>query len=44
MAFLTMERYRQLVATHGNGFRVSEPFLAPSYLQPVATGCARWTP
>ena len=33
---------RQLVATYGNGFRLSEPFSAPSHLPPVATGCDRW--
>jgi hypothetical protein len=41
---LTMERLRQLVATNGNGFRLSEPFSAPSLLLPVATGCDRWAP
>jgi hypothetical protein len=44
MAFLTMERLRQLVATHGNGLRRSEPFLAFFHLPPVATGCNRWAP
>jgi hypothetical protein len=39
-----MERRRQLVATHGNGFRLSEPFLAPADLPPVATGCDRSAP
>jgi hypothetical protein len=39
MAVLTMERLRQLVATDGNGFHLSEPFSAPSLLLPVATGC-----
>src|ERR671910_3755326 len=34
MAFLTI-----LVATHGNGFRVSEPLSRSSHLPPVATGC-----
>jgi hypothetical protein len=41
---LTMERLRQLVATHRNGFRLSEPFLVPSHLPLVATGCDRWAP
>src|SRR5918996_6593001 len=39
---LTMERLRQPVATHGNGVRLFEPFLRPSHLLPVATGCDRW--
>lgn len=39
-----MERLRQRVATHGNGFRLSEPFSAPSHLRPVAAGCARPAP
>jgi hypothetical protein len=41
---LTMERLRQLVATDGNGFRVTEPFWESSHLPPIATGCARWAP
>lgn len=41
---LTMERLRQPVATHGNGFRLFEPFLRRSYLPPVAMGCDRWAP
>ena len=40
---LTMERLRQ-VATDGSGFRLSEPFSAPSHLPPVATSCDRWAP
>ena len=41
---LTIERLRQLVATHGNGFRLSEPFWRASHLPPIATGCDRWAP
>src|ERR687892_2843210 len=41
---LTMERPRQPVATHDNGVRLFEPFLRPSHLPPVATGCDRWAP
>jgi len=36
MAFLPMEHRRQLVASHGNGFRLFEPFLRPSHF---AAGC-----
>jgi hypothetical protein len=36
MAFL-----RQLMATHGNGFRLSEPFSMLPHLPPVAIGCNR---
>jgi hypothetical protein len=32
---------RQLVATHGNGFRLFEPFSPPCHLPPVATSCDR---
>src|SRR6266540_2728832 len=32
-----MRSDRQLVATHGNGFRLSEPFSGPTPLPPVAT-------
>jgi hypothetical protein len=32
MAFLTID---------GDGLRLFEPFSVPSYLPPVATGCAR---
>jgi hypothetical protein len=39
-----MERLRQLVATHGDGFRLSEPFWGPTHLPPIATGCNRWAP
>ncbi len=35
---------RQAVATHGNGFGLSEPFSAPSHLPPVAPGCDRSAP
>ena len=42
MAFLTMAFPRQPVATHSNGFRLSEPLSASSLLRPVATGCDRW--
>jgi hypothetical protein len=28
----------------GRGFRLFEPFLRPSHLPPVATGCDRWAP
>jgi hypothetical protein len=38
---LTMERLKQLVATHGNGLRRSQPFLAFSQF---ATGCDRLQP
>jgi hypothetical protein len=31
----------QLVATHGNGFRVFEQFARPSDLPSVAAGCDR---
>jgi len=44
MAVLTILGSRQLVATQGNGFRLSEPFSVPPYLPPVATGCDRWAP
>src|SRR6266516_1629485 len=33
-----MRSDRQLVATHGNGFRLSEPFSGPTHLP---TGCDR---
>jgi hypothetical protein len=36
-----MRSDRQLVATHGNGFRQFEPFLPPLDLPLVATGCER---
>jgi hypothetical protein len=39
-----MRSDRQLVATHGNGFRLSEPFSGPTPLPPVATGCDRSAP
>jgi hypothetical protein len=39
-----MRSDRQLVATHGNGFRLFEPFLAASDLRPVAAGCDRSAP
>jgi hypothetical protein len=32
-----MERLRQPVASHGNGFRLSEPFWGASHLPPIAT-------
>jgi hypothetical protein len=35
---LTMAFPRQPVATHGNAFRLFEPFLEASHLPPVATG------
>jgi hypothetical protein len=35
---------RQLMATHGNGFRLSEPFSTLPHLPPVATGCNRSAP
>src|ERR671911_1753954 len=38
---LTILGSRQLVATYGNGFRLSEPFPGASHLPPVATGCDR---
>jgi hypothetical protein len=44
MAVLTMERLRQTVAAHCNGFPLSEPFAAHSHLPPVANGCNRWAP
>ena len=37
MAFLTILGARQLVATHGNGFGLFEPFSGQSHLPPVAT-------
>jgi hypothetical protein len=37
-----MERHRQPVAAHGNGFRLFERLSAVVHLRPVATGCARW--
>ena len=40
----SMRSDRQLVATGGNGFRLFEPLLGRSGLQPVATGCARLAP
>ncbi len=43
-ALLTMERLRQLVATHGNGFRLFEPLSRAFYLLPVAPSCYRWAP
>jgi hypothetical protein len=33
-----------LPSTHGNGFRLFEPFSPPRRLPPVATGCDRWAP
>ena len=39
-----MERLKRLVATHGNGFALSEPFSATAHLPPVATGCERSAP
>jgi hypothetical protein len=39
-----MERLRQLVATHGNGFGLFEPPSRPLDLPPVATSCDRWAP
>ena len=41
---LTMERLRQPVATHGNGFRLSGPFQRPCRLPAIATDCDRWAP
>jgi hypothetical protein len=41
---LTILGSGQLVATHGNGFRVSEPLSRSSHLPPVATGCDRSAP
>jgi hypothetical protein len=35
---------RQLVATHGNGFGLFEPFSRQSHLPPVAIGCDRSAP
>jgi hypothetical protein len=34
----------QLVATHGNGFGLLEPFSAQSHLPLIATGCDRSAP
>jgi len=39
-----MERLKQLVATHGNGFRLFEPLSRAFHLPPIATGCDRWAP
>ena len=33
---------RQVVAAHGNGFCVSEPFWRVLHLSPIAIGCNRW--
>jgi hypothetical protein len=44
MAVLTILGARQLVATHGNGFGLFEPFSGQSHLPPVATGCDRSAP
>jgi hypothetical protein len=44
MAPATMAFLRQLMATHGNGFRLSEPFSTLPHLPPVATGCNRSAP
>ena len=41
---LTMRSLRQLVATQGNGFRISSRFVWPSGVGTVATGCNRWAP
>ena len=41
---LTILGARQLVATHGNGFGLFEPFSGQSHLPPVATGCDRSAP
>jgi hypothetical protein len=38
---LTMAFPRQAVATHGNGFRLFQPFWPLFRLPPVATGCER---
>ena len=40
-ALLTIQARLQLVATGGNGFGLFEPFLGPSHLPWVATGCDR---
>ena len=39
-----MQRWSQLVATGGNGFRLFEPFSRLSRLRTVATGCDRLAP
>src|SRR5207247_11400807 len=41
---LTMERLRQPVATHGNGFRLFEPLSRAFHLRPIATGCNHGAP
>jgi hypothetical protein len=41
MAFLTMRSTRQLIAAHGNGFRVFQPFFRAFRF---ATGCHRLQP
>src|SRR5712691_7236139 len=43
-ALLTMERLRQLVANHGNGFGLLWRFSGPGDLRPVATGCNHGAP
>jgi hypothetical protein len=44
MAFLTMERLTQLVATGGNSSGLWEPFFGRCNLRPVATGCNHGAP
>ncbi len=44
MAFLTMERLKQPVATHSNGFGVFPPFPRSVDLPLIATGCNHGAP
>jgi hypothetical protein len=44
MAFLTMERLRQLVATYGNGFGWFLRLRASGDLLLIATGCNHGAP
>jgi len=44
MAFLTMELLGQPMATHGNGFRLFQPFSRRAHLPPLAGGCDRSAP
>jgi hypothetical protein len=41
---LTMERLRQLVATHGNDFGLFRAFLGEQHLPLIATGCNHGAP
>jgi hypothetical protein len=44
MAFLTMERLRQWVATDGNGFGLFSPVLRSVDFPSIANGCNQGAP